>query len=184
MHEGLIEPSVALARLADLDRADMAVRRFADARPAVGHGVGAAAGVACGRAAFDSAAAKRLAAQGDPVILVRHEPVTEDIEGLAVAEGLLTAVGGRTAHAAVVARQMGKVCVVGCTGLSVAGGGTSMRLGGHVLQEGDWIALDGDTGDVTAGRRAIVRLEPAAELAELDRWAVAAAPASACRTGG
>lgn len=180
--EGRIDRPTALARLAGVDRRQMAVLRFAAPAAALGQGVGAASGVASGRVAFDSAAARRLAASGEPVILVRREPATEDIEGFAAAAGILTCVGGRTAHASVVARQMGKVCVVGCAELSVAGDDRAGTLAGQALREGDWISLDGDSGEVTLGRREIVRAEPVEDLAELDRWAAdvaAAAPAEA-----
>jgi pyruvate,orthophosphate dikinase len=173
VHENLIDPPTALERLQGVDRRQMAVLRFAAPAAALGRGVGAASGVASGRAAFDSAAAKRLAEGGEPVILIRREPATEDIEGFAAAEGVLTSVGGRTAHAAVVARQMGKVCIVGCPELAIGGDGASASLAGQPLQEGDWISLDGDTGEVTLGRREIVKAEPTEDLAELDRWAAA-----------
>jgi pyruvate,orthophosphate dikinase len=70
---------------------------------------------------------------------------------------------------------MGKVCVVGCAELSIADGGLAASLAGNALQEGDWISLDGDTGEVTLGRREIARTEPTEDLAELDRWAAMAA---------
>jgi pyruvate,orthophosphate dikinase len=175
--EGRIDRATALERLAGVDRGQMAVLRFAAPATALGRGVGAASGVASGRAAFDSSAAKRLAADGEPVILVRREPATEDIEGFAAAAGILTCVGGRTAHASVVARQMGKVCVVGCAELSIAADDGSGELAGQALGEGDWISLDGDSGEVTLGRREVVRVDPVEDLAELDRWAAAIAEA-------
>jgi pyruvate,orthophosphate dikinase len=176
VREGLIDPPTALARLDGIDRERMAVLRFAGPAEAVARGTGAASGVASGRVALDNAAAKRLAGEGASVILVRREPATEDIEGFAAADGILTAVGGRTAHAAVVARQMGKVCVVGCPELAISKDGASVRLASEVLREGDWISLDGDTGEVTIGRREIVRQEPAADLAEIARWGAAQPP--------
>ncbi len=85
----------------------------------VAQGVGAAAGIATGRVAFDSPSAARLAASGDPVILVRPNINTADVSGFAAGAGILAAVGGRTAHAALVARQLGKPCIVGCSELEV-----------------------------------------------------------------
>src|SRR5208337_4380982 len=104
---------------------------------------------------FSSERAKEMATRGDPAILVRRETSTEDVAGFAVADGILTAIGGRTAHAAVVARQMGKVCLVGCRSL-VIDDDQGASLGGYHVQEGDWIALDGASGEITLGRRDII----------------------------
>jgi pyruvate,orthophosphate dikinase len=103
------------------------------------------------------------------VILVRPDPSTEDVAGFAVAAGILTSVGGRTAHAAVVARQLGKVCLVGCHALAIDETRREATLGDHRLAEGDWLSLDGDAAIVTLGRRPIVS-EPPAELAEVSTW--------------
>jgi len=167
VHEGVIDRKTALARLAEVDIAQAASSRFAEPAEPVASGIAAAPGMASGRAAFDNASAKQLAAEGAPVVLVRREPATEDIEGFAVAKAILTACGGRTAHAAVVARQMGKVCIVGCQGLDLEA--APARLGARPLHQGDWISLDGDTGEVTLGRRTIVT-EPPSELAEISAW--------------
>ena len=106
-------------------------------------------------------------------MLVRRDISTADIAGLAVAEGVLTAVGGRTAHAAVVARQLGKACLVGCAGLAFAADG-SVRLGDAPLALGDWLSLDGETGEVFLGRRSIIVERPLAEIAEIESWRAAA----------
>ena len=105
-------------------------------------------GVASGAVALDPAAVKRLTAAGTPAILVRRETVTTDIEGMALAAGILTASGGRTSHAAVVARQLGKVCLVACPGLEIDLEHRQCRIGGTVLNEGDFLSLDGNTGAV------------------------------------
>jgi pyruvate,orthophosphate dikinase len=170
VHEGLLDPATALQRVAaiDLDRARLT--RFADKAPAVAMAVPASPGVATGRIAFDSSRAKALAAGGEPVVLVRHDTSTEDIAGFAVAAGILTAVGGRTAHAAVVARQLGKVCLVGCPELRIREDGEGGEIAGRKIVEGDWISLDGDSGEVTLGRREIIAELPQAELAEIDAW--------------
>ncbi|HKF61236.1 MAG TPA: PEP/pyruvate-binding domain-containing protein [Dongiaceae bacterium] len=156
VHEGLIDPATALQRVAaiDLDRAH--VTRFADQAPAIATAVSASPGVATGRMAFDSSRAKALAAGGEPVVLVRHDTSTEDIAGFAVAAGILTAVGGRTAHAAVVARQLGKVCLVGCHELRIREDREGGEIAGRKIVEGDWVSLDGDHGEVTLGRREII----------------------------
>jgi pyruvate,orthophosphate dikinase len=86
-----------------------------------------------------------------PVILVRETASTDDIEGIRVASGLLTAKGARTSHAAVVARHMGKVCIVNCSGLEIDLSSNKCHLGGQVLREGDTISLDGNSGSVYTG---------------------------------
>jgi pyruvate, orthophosphate dikinase len=174
VHQGLIAPAEALHRLANLN-VDALVRTRLDAPgdPAV-RGIGASAGVATGRAAFDSARAADLASAGDPVILVRPDTSAADIAGFAVAAGIATAHGGRTAHAALVARQMGKPCVVGCKGLDVDPDGRAARFDDGTITAGDWISVDGDSGAVYLGRANVVCERPAAELAELDDWRSAA----------
>ena len=82
----------------------------------------------------------------------------------------MTAVGGRTAHAALVARQMGKPCVVGCAALAVDVAGHSARLAGHALKEGDWLSIDGEAGTIHLGRCKVADERPDAELAEVARW--------------
>ena len=169
VHEGLIDRQTALARLDTLDLARLAVRRFADQAAPAAQAISAAPGVASGRIAFSSARAKELAKESDPVILVRPDTSTEDVAGFGVAEGILTTVGGRTAHAAVVARQLGKVCLVGCRALAVDEAHSEATLSGVRLREGDWLSLDGDAGSVVPGKRTIVS-EPPAELAEVMDW--------------
>jgi pyruvate, orthophosphate dikinase len=142
-------------------------------------------GVAVGRAAFDSSAAQRLAALGNPVILVRPDTSTADVTGFAASAGILTAAGGRTAHAALVARQMGRPCVVGCRTLAVDGVEHRGQLAGAKVTEGDWISIDGGSGEVFLGQRDIVTELPQAELDELNRWRAGdAAQAIRLITGG
>jgi pyruvate, orthophosphate dikinase len=168
--DGILERQAALNLLAGFDLARATMTRFCEPAPALARGIPASAGVSCGRASFTSASAKRLAGGGEPVVLVRPEPTTDDIEGFAAATGILTARGGRTAHAAVVARQMAKVCVVGCGELQVSGDGGGGALAGQPLQEGDWLWLDGDSGEAGLGKRTIVADTPDADLAEVERW--------------
>jgi pyruvate,orthophosphate dikinase len=127
-----------------------------------------------GHAAFDAAAAERLAVRGDAVILVRPDISTADIAGFRAAAGIVAATGGMTAHASLVARHMGKPCVVGCEGLSVEPAARRALFAGKVVEEGDWISIDGDTGAVFPGQREIVTERPAAELDEVERWRAAA----------
>jgi pyruvate,orthophosphate dikinase len=175
VREGLIDRRTALERAAaiELDRA--AVTRFAGTAAPAASALSAAPGVATGRVAFSSERAKALAAAGDPVILARGDTSTEDIAGFAVAAGILTAVGGRTAHAAVVARQLGKPCLVGCHALKIAATERTADLGNTPIVEGDWLSLDGDRGEVSVGRRDIIVERPEAELAEIERWRLAEA---------
>jgi pyruvate,orthophosphate dikinase len=168
--EGRITPAQGLRRLDGIDLEKLARRHLADAPAPAAHGTGASAGIAIGRAAFDPDNAARMAAGGDPVILVRPDTSTEDVAGFAVAAGIVTAVGGRTAHAALVARQMGKPCVVGCADLAVDVAGRRARLAGATVNEGDWLTIDGDSGDIYLGRCRVVMEQPEAELAEVARW--------------
>jgi pyruvate,orthophosphate dikinase len=111
-----------------------------------------------------------LAADGDPVILVRHDTSTADVAGFSASAGILTAVGGRTAHAALVARHMGKPCVVGCQALRIDEENHQGRLADATIAEGNWVSIDGGSGEVFLGQRNIVTERPEAELHELDSW--------------
>jgi pyruvate, orthophosphate dikinase len=170
VHEGLVPAREAMRRLQTLDRAALAISRFAETADAAARGTGAAAGVAVGRAAFDSGAAQRMAAESDPVILIRRDTTTADVAGFSASAGILTAAGGRTAHAALIARQLGKPCVVGCEALRIDERNRHARLGDAGIREGDWVSVDGGTGEVFLGQRKIVTELPEAELHELDRW--------------
>lgn len=181
--EGLIAPQAALARVADLDIAALQQRRLSNAGALrrLGTGIVASLGVASGRVALDSASAAALAREGTPVILVRDEATTGDIEGMAAASGILTATGGRTSHAAVVARQLDKVCLVGCADLRLEPGGAAARIGEHRVLAGDWLSLDSGDGAIYAGRAQVTLERPQALLDEMARWRQAAAekPAAA-----
>ena len=166
--EGMLTPAQAVQRLSGIDLGALSERRLAATGEPLARGIGASAGVAVGRAAFDTDAAERLAARGDSVILLRPDTSTADVGGFAVSEGIVTAVGGRTAHAALVARQMGKACVVGCAALKVNAGGAA--VGAQTINEGDWLSIDGGAGTIYAGRCAIAVERPQAELAEIERW--------------
>jgi len=115
-------------------------------------GLNAGPGAATGRVAFSQDAAIALAAKGDGVILVRVETSPEDIKGMQASNGVLTARGGMTSHAALVARQMGKVCVAGAGALIIDYIKKRMKVAGKTVKQGDWISLDGSTGEVFSGR--------------------------------
>ena len=114
-------------------------------------GLNAGPGAACGKVVFNAADAEKRAKQGDKVILVRIETSPEDIKGMDASEGILTARGGMTSHAALVARQMGKVCVAGCGDLDIDYKKRQMMVNGKTIKEGDFISLDGTTGEVIEG---------------------------------
>lgn len=174
VNEGLIDPSTALQRLEGIDLSRIARLQVRAATPALAHGVPAGLGVASGVVALDTTAARRFRAGDHPVILVRSHPSTEDIAGIALAEGLLCASGGRTSHAAVVARQLDKACVVGCTGLTIDISRRRCGLGEIFLSEGDMISLDGATGEVHAGTVTVEREVPVEALRQVDGWRSAA----------
>jgi len=115
-------------------------------------GLNAGPGAATGRIVFNSVDAEAWAKEGEKVILTRIETSPEDIKGMSAAEGILTARGGMTSHAALVARQMGRVCVAGCGDLLIDYGSHTMTVKGRALKEGDWVSIDGSTGEVIEGR--------------------------------
>ena len=114
-------------------------------------GLNAGPGAACGKAVFHPNRAMELARQGQKSVLIRIETSPEDIHGINAAEGILTSRGGMTSHAALVARGMGKPCVVGCTALNINYATSSLEVNGHTLREGDFISIDGTTGEVIKG---------------------------------
>ena len=170
VNEGLIKPLQALERLNGLDAAALTRHRLVNASEPAARGTGASAGIAVGRAAFDSQAAERLAAGSDPIILLRPDTNPADIAGFVVSAGIVTAAGGRTAHAALVARQMGKPCIVGTKALVINATNHSAEVSGVTLNEGDWLSIDGETGAIYLGRCDVAVDRPEAELAEVERW--------------
>jgi pyruvate,orthophosphate dikinase len=114
-------------------------------------GLPAGPGAATGRIVFHSEDAVAWKKNGERVLLCRVETSPDDIRGMEAAEGILTARGGMTSHAALVARQMGKVCVAGCEALNIDYAARTMHVGETILKEGDWLSLDGGTGEVIAG---------------------------------
>ena len=118
-------------------------------------------GAAAGRVVFNASDAVKWAKNGDRVILVRVETSPEDIKGMHAAEGILTARGGMTSHAALVGRQMGKVCVVGAGEMNINYKNREFRVGENTIKEGDWISIDGSTGEVIQGK---IETQPAEVL--------------------
>ena len=138
-------------------------------------GLPASPGAASGRIVFDADDAVRWVAEGQEVILVRQETSAEDIHGMKAAKGVVTAAGGMTSHAAVVARGLGKCCVVGCAGLQINLRERTVRLdnseSSELLREGDLLTLDGSTGKVYSGALDVVASATVDELRELMTWA-------------
>ncbi|HXY94295.1 MAG TPA: PEP/pyruvate-binding domain-containing protein [Acidimicrobiia bacterium] len=151
--EGLIDETSALRRLAPYDLGAIHRARLPDSTVVapVARGTPASTGLTSGRIALSARAAKAYADRGDTVVLVRHEASTDDIAALSVCRGLLTAVGARTSHAALVARERGIVCVVGCSDLTLDVPSSRLRIGDATLEEGSSVTLDGGTGQVYAG---------------------------------
>jgi len=170
VHEGRIGEGEALARIAELDLNALTLVQLQSAGQPAATGIGASGGIAVGRLAFDSESAQRLAAMGDPVILMRPDTSTADVAGFAVAAGIVTIVGARTAHAALVARQMGKPCIVGCGGIAIDAAAGKAHIGDITICASDWITIDGDTGHLYCGRLETVTMRPENELAEVARW--------------
>jgi pyruvate,orthophosphate dikinase len=136
-------------------------------------GLNASPGVAVGKAVFDADRAEELGQRGERVILVRPETSPDDIHGLIQAQGVLTARGGMTSHAAVVARGMGKPAVVGAEAVRIDLRSRSLAVDGRVVKEGDWLSLDGSTGEIFVGELPAVapNLAEQQELVELLGWA-------------
>jgi pyruvate,orthophosphate dikinase len=175
VEEGLLTPSEALKQIDGINLDAIVRTRFAEPLPApLATALAAAVGVAVGAIALDPEAVKRLSAAG-PAILVRRDTATTDIEGMALAAGLLTASGGRTSHAAVVARQLGKVCLVACPGLEIDLDHRQCRIGGTLFNEGDFLSLDGNFGAVYPGRLVGLTERPEKALAAIAAWRRSAA---------
>jgi pyruvate, orthophosphate dikinase len=151
--EGLITQTDAVRRLepSQLDQLLHRVIATTSQATPIAVGLPASPGAASGVVVFDPDVAERRNQQGEQVILVREETTPEDFHGIVAARAVLTARGGMTSHAAVVARGMGKCAIVGCTALEIGHEGRSMKIGEVVVHEGDWLTLDGGTGRVFAG---------------------------------
>ena len=147
-----------------LARTELASRKIAE-------GINAVPGAAVGKAVFTAHEAEAWAARGEKVILVRRETSPEDVGGMYVAQGILTATGGKTSHAAVVARGWGKCCIVGAEKLNIEADAKKMSVNGRVVCEGEWITLDGGDGSVYLGEIDLVRPEPPKAYATLLKWA-------------
>ena len=174
VNEGLISIEKALGRI-DPAQLELVLRPVLDPdapRKVIAKGLDASPGAATGRVVFHSDEAQELAERGEQVILVRADTSPEDIQGMTVSQGILTSRGGQTSHAAVVARGMGKPCVVGCTEIVVDYARKLFYAGDTVIKRLDWITIDGATGEVMEGK--VPTLAPPTDsgaLATLLSWA-------------
>ena len=137
----------------------------------IGKGLGASPGAACGKIVFSAEEAKEWAARKEKVVLVRLETSPEDIEGMKAAQGILTVRGGMTSHAAVVARGMGKCCVSGCGAIAMDEANKKFTLAGKTYHEGDYISIDGSTGNIYDGLIPTVDATIAGEFGRIMGWA-------------
>ena len=173
--EGMIDKKQAVAMI-DPRNLDTLLHPQFDAKalkaatPA-GKGLGASPGAACGKIVFSADDAEAWNARGEKVILVRLETSPEDITGMKAAQGILTVRGGMTSHAAVVARGMGACCVSGCGDIKMDEENKQFELGGKIYHEGDYISIDGSTGNIYDGIIPTVDAEIAGEFGRIMTWA-------------
>ncbi|WP_260921757.1 pyruvate, phosphate dikinase [Novosphingobium sp. 9] len=171
--EGLIDEKTAILRV-DPMALDQLLHPTLDPdapRDVLGKGLPASPGAASGKIVLDADTAEKLAERGEAVVLVRVETSPEDIHGMHAAKGILTARGGMTSHAAVVARGMGRPCVSGASGLSISMKDRTLRIGSRELKEGDIITLDGANGEIMAGEVPTIEPELAGDFGTLMVWA-------------
>jgi len=180
VNEKLISKQEAMLRIKpeDIERLfypviDAKVDRKALSSKILAHGIDAVPGAAVGKVVFNAADAEEWAKRGEKVILVRRETSPEDVGGMAVAQGILTATGGKTSHAAVVARGWGKCCIVGAETLDIDYQSKSMKDGksGKVVKEGEWLTLDGGEGVVYADQLPLVTPEFPPAYQTIMKWA-------------
>ncbi len=173
--EGLIDRETAVTRLAPEQIEQLLHPMFAkeelEKAMSIASGLPASPGAACGRIYFTAEEAVAAAQSGEKVLLVREETSPEDLAGMVAAEGILTARGGMTSHAAVVARGMGKCCVAGCSQIRVSEEEKTLVAGEKIFREGDYISLDGSSGRVYEGRLKTVEPEVSGDFAKLMEWA-------------
>ena len=175
VNEGLIDKKTAVMRV-EPDQINQLLHKQLDPvakqkAELLAKGLPASPGAAVGIAVFDAERAVELSNQGEKVILVRTETSPEDIQGMNAAQGILTARGGMTSHAAVVARGMGKCCVAGCSDISVNEEEKVFTAKGITIKEKEWITLDGSTGEVIKGKVPVVDPQLSGDFGKLMEWA-------------
>jgi len=172
--EGVLKKDEAMMRI-DPNQLDQLLHKQLDPKERekamlMTKGLPASPGAAVGIICFTADRAERLASKGNDVILVREETSPEDIGGMSVSKGILTARGGMTSHAAVVARGMGTCCVAGCEDIVIDGKKKTLTAGKIKIKEGDWITLDGGKGEVIKGKVAVTDPEMKGEFKTLMKW--------------
>ncbi len=173
VNEGLISKDEAVLRVAP-EQIDQLLHPMIDPnadKNVIGKALPASPGAAVGYAVFSADDAEAAANNGDKVILIRVETSPEDIHGMHSAQGILTARGGMTSHAAVVARGMGKCCVSGCQELKIDYAKQQCELGGNVIKKGDWLTLDGSKGEIILGACPTVEPELTGAFGTIMEWA-------------
>ncbi len=176
VEEGLIDKDLALLRI-DPDQLDQLLHPMVDPKAKVdvlAKGLAASPGAAVGKVVFSSHKALEWAERGEKVILVRLETSPDDVGGMAASQGILTARGGMTSHAAIVGRGMGKCCVVGCNDITVDEENNRFAVGDIVVGEGDHITLNGTKGEVILGKIDLVEPKMTEDFRTLMNWAVSA----------
>jgi pyruvate,orthophosphate dikinase len=181
VNEGVITRDEAIQRVQADHLVQLLLPRFDPQAKQNGHrdgrlltvGFSASPGAAYGQAVFDADRADELGSAGHKIILVRPETSPDDVHGMIAAQGVLTARGGKTSHAAVVARGMGKPAIVGAEGITIDSDRRVMSVGGQTISEGEWISIDGATGEVYSGEIETIQptLEDQRELLEILNWA-------------
>ncbi|MGO4495172.1 pyruvate, phosphate dikinase [Paenibacillus sp. 2RAB27] len=173
VHEGLLSKQEAIGRI-EVSHLDQLLHRGIDEeaiKDVLAKGLPASPGAAVGQLVFDADTAAEWNRAGKTVILARNETTPEDIHGVIASEGILTSRGGMTSHAAVVARGMGKPCVCGCEEVRIMPDDKQMTAGGRIMEEGDWITLDGATGRVILGAMPLREAKMTDELLIVLNWA-------------
>ncbi|MBR0105263.1 MAG: pyruvate, phosphate dikinase [Firmicutes bacterium] len=173
--EGLLTPDEALLKVEPKQLEQLLHPVFDDAelkaKEPLGQGLPASPGAAAGKVVFTAKEAKEQAEAGEKVVLVRLETSPEDIEGMAAAEGILTVRGGMTSHAAVVARGMGRCCVSGCEDIKMNEEAKEFTLSGKTFKEGDFISIDGSTGNIYDGEIKVTAPKASEDFSLFMQWA-------------
>lgn len=173
VNEGLISKEEALTRI-DPEQIDQLLHRQIDTsvelKP-IAKGLPASPGAASGKVVLDADLAEKMGEVGEKVVLVRNETAPDDIHGIVHSQGVLTARGGMTSHAAVVARGMGKPCVCGCEAIKIDFDAKQFTVNGVTVKEGDIITVDGSTGNVMLGEVAMIEPTLSDEFQTLLSWA-------------
>ncbi|MCZ6758196.1 MAG: pyruvate, phosphate dikinase [Bacteroidetes bacterium] len=175
VEDGIVEKEVAIRDLVEPAHIDQLLHPQFEStetyqEDVIARGLPASPGAAVGQVVFSAEHAEEAAAEGRKVILVRTETSPEDVGGMNAAQGILTSRGGMTSHAAVVARGWGKPCVAGCGDISIDYGTASFTNGESTIKEGDWISINGSTGEIIQGNQKLVEASLSAEFARFMSW--------------